>query len=196
MRTKARSDSILHGLKPEQRERVDVWLFDENVSYQEVADRCRQMLEVKVPRTSVRRYYERECFNRKLEAVASPAGDLKRMAATLGKHTEAGYSIAVGAAGQLAVTEALKPEEHADVEKLAEVTRLMMAVRKEDNDRRRVELHGRKVALAEKRFQFDAAIECFNHEKEMKAIMAKKGLDDGDRVMEIRERLFGPNLPE
>ena len=26
---KARSDSILHGLPPEQRERVDVWLFEE-----------------------------------------------------------------------------------------------------------------------------------------------------------------------
>ena len=96
----------------------------------------------------------------------------------------------------MAATEALKPEDHADIGKLAHVTRLMIAVRKEDNERRRVELHGRKVALAEKRFQFSASVECLRHEKEMKEIMAKKEWDDGDKVMEIRERLFGPNLPE
>src|ERR1700692_3747506 len=147
MRTKARSDSILNGLAPEQRERVDYWLFEENVSYQEVADRCRQILEVKVPRTSVRRYYERECFNRKLEAVASPAGDLKKMAATLGSHTEQEYSVAAGLATRTVVEEALKPEHHNDTEKLNDAMRVMIALRQEENDRRRVELQGRKVAL-------------------------------------------------
>ncbi|MDB6066990.1 MAG: hypothetical protein JWR26_3198, partial [Pedosphaera sp.] len=48
MTNKPRSSSIVHGLTAEQRERVDLWLFEENVSYEEVADRCRKILEVKV----------------------------------------------------------------------------------------------------------------------------------------------------
>ncbi|MDB6065910.1 MAG: hypothetical protein JWR26_2118, partial [Pedosphaera sp.] len=38
--------------------------------------------------------------------------------------------------------------------------------------------------------------ECLKHEREMKEIMEQKGVSDAHRVMEIRERLFGPNLPE
>ncbi|MDB6065551.1 MAG: hypothetical protein JWR26_1759 [Pedosphaera sp.] len=98
MKRKPNSSSILHGLTPEQRERVDLWLFEENVSYDEVADRRRKIMEVKLSRSSVRRYYERECFNRKLEGIGSPAGNLKRMATTLGKHREEEYSIAAGVA--------------------------------------------------------------------------------------------------
>ncbi|MDB6067032.1 MAG: hypothetical protein JWR26_3240 [Pedosphaera sp.] len=195
MKTKPNSSSILHGLPPEQRERVNLWLFEENVSYEEVADRCRKIMEVKVSRSSVQRYYERECIVRRLEGPACGVGELKKMAASLGKHTEEEYSIAVGIARQVAAAEALKPEHHANIGKLNEMLRMMVAVRKEDNERKRVELHRRKVALAEKRFQFNAAIECFEHERDMKEIMAKK-VEDGEKVMEIRERLFGPDLPE
>ncbi|MDB6066454.1 MAG: hypothetical protein JWR26_2662 [Pedosphaera sp.] len=99
--------------------------------------------------------------------------------------------------------EALKPEHHTDREKLNDAMRVMIALRQEENERKRLALqaertaqHGRKVALLEKRFQFSASVECLRHEKEMKEIMAKKEWDDGDKVMEIRERLFGPNLPD
>jgi hypothetical protein len=203
MRTKPNSNSIVHGLPAEQRERVDLWLFEENVSYSEVADRCRQLFNVKVSRAAVHRYYERECFRRKLEGVSSPAGDLKKMAATLGRHTEEEYSIAAGLASRTVVEEAIKPEHHTDREKLNESMRVMIALRQEENERRRIALlaertaqQGRRVAILEKRFQFSASVECLRHEKEMKEIMAKKEWDDGDKVMEIRERLFGPNLPE
>ncbi|MDB6066025.1 MAG: hypothetical protein JWR26_2233 [Pedosphaera sp.] len=64
MKTKPHGESILHGLKPEQRERIDDWLFEEKVSYSELAHQCRQLREVKVPESSVRRYYERQCVAR------------------------------------------------------------------------------------------------------------------------------------
>ncbi|MDB6065503.1 MAG: hypothetical protein JWR26_1711, partial [Pedosphaera sp.] len=117
------------------------------------------------------------------------AGERKKLAAGLGRRAEEEFSIAVGMASQLAADEAIKPENHADIKKLNEVMRMTIAARREHNERRR-------VALAEKRFQFNAAIECFEHQRDMKEIMDKKGLDDGDKVMEIRERLFGPDLPE
>jgi hypothetical protein len=203
MPKKPRSNSILHGLTAEQRERVDYWLFEENVSYEEMVDRCRKILEVKVSRSSVRRYYERGCVARRLEEVACPGGERKKLAAGLGSQAEEEFSIAVGLASKAAANEAIKPEEHGDLKRLNEVMRMTIAARREVNERKRIELqaertaqHGRKVALLEKRFQFSASVECLNHAKEMKEIMEKKGLSDAHRVMEIRERLFGPNLPE
>jgi hypothetical protein len=203
MKKKPYSNSILHGLPAEQRERIDTWLFEENVSYSELVLRCRQVLEVKVSESSVQRYYERRCVARRLEEPACPAGERKRLAASLGKRTAEDYSIAVGIASQAAAKEALKPEHHADPKKLNESMRVMIAVRQEENERKRIALiaertaqHGRRVAILEKKFQFSASVECLRHEKEMKEIMAKKEWDDGDKVMEIRERLFGPNLPE
>src|SRR5947209_4232730 len=112
MRTKPNSYSILHGLPTEQRERIDTWLFEENVSYSELVLRCRQLLEVKVSESSVRRYYERRCVARRLEGPACPAGERKRLAASLGKRAEEDYSIAVGIASEAAAGEALKPEHH------------------------------------------------------------------------------------
>jgi hypothetical protein len=203
MAKKPNSNSILHGLKPEQRQQMDLWLFEENVSYSEVVDRCRKMWEVKVPRTSVRRYYERECVARRLEEVAGPGGERKRLASGLGQRAEEEFSIAVGLASKAAANEAMKPEEHGDLKRLNEMMRMTIAARREVNERNRIALqaertaqHGRKVALLEKRFQFSASVECLKHEREMKEIMEKKGVSDAHRVMEIRERLFGPNLPE
>ncbi|MDB6067202.1 MAG: hypothetical protein JWR26_3410, partial [Pedosphaera sp.] len=106
MGMKPNSNSILHGLPAEQRERVDAWLFEENVSYSEVADRCRQLLNVKVSRAAVHRYYERECVARRLEGIACPAGERKKLAAGLGRRAEEEFSIAVGMASQLAADEA------------------------------------------------------------------------------------------
>ena len=195
MTMKPYSNSIVHGLPAEQRERVDLWLFEENVSFAEVAHRCQQLMNVKLSSSSVQRYYRRACVQRRLEGAAEPEGERKKLAATLENHAEKEFSIAVGMASQLAADEAIKPENHADIKRLNEVMRMTIAARREVNERNRVELHRRKVALAEKRFQFNAAIECFEHERDMKEIMAKK-VEDGAKVMEIRERLFGPNLPE
>jgi hypothetical protein len=196
MRNKPYSNSILHGLPTEQRERIDTWLFEENVSYAEVVHRCRQLLEVKVSTSSVQRYYERQCVTRRLEAMASPKGERKQLAAGLGKRAEEEFSIAVGLTSQLAADEAIKPENHGDLKRLNEAMRMTIAARREVNERKRVELHGRRVALAEKRFQFNASIACFEHQEELMKVMEKKGVSDAHKVMEIRERLFGPNLPE
>ncbi|MDB6068141.1 MAG: hypothetical protein JWR26_4349 [Pedosphaera sp.] len=203
MKRKPRSNSILHGLTPEQRERVDGWLFEENLSYARVVERCGEELGVRVSPTSARRYYERECLARSLEGIKRNAAARKEVATTLTANTEEDYQIALGMAGQLASAEALKPNQHADIERVAGATRLLIAARKEQLEKERVQIQaqraaqsGRRVALAEKRFQFDAALECWDYLKEMKVIMANDALGDSAKVMAIRERLFGPDLPE
>jgi Protein of unknown function (DUF3486) len=60
MMRKVRKDSKLHGLPKEQRAMVDKWLFDKGLTYQEVSEACLQMFGLKVSRSSVGRYHERE----------------------------------------------------------------------------------------------------------------------------------------
>jgi hypothetical protein len=59
MNRKPRKDSILHNLPPEQRVKVDKWLFDKGMSYAQVAESCARFLGVKVSKSSVARYYQR-----------------------------------------------------------------------------------------------------------------------------------------
>src|ERR1700692_2855934 len=133
MNSKPNGGSILHGLTPEQREKVDGWLFDENNSYPKVAERCREELGVQLSRSSVARYYERECVSRKLERMARHAGTKKRVLSAL-EDPEEDYKIVVGLAGQLATAEALKPEEHTDLGRIGQATKLMIAARKEKHE--------------------------------------------------------------
>ena len=43
---RARSDTAVRGLTPEQRARVDGWLFDEQLSHAEVSERCQSELGI------------------------------------------------------------------------------------------------------------------------------------------------------
>jgi hypothetical protein len=54
--SKMRSDSTWNGLSAEQRLRFEGWLFDENLSYQEVRDRAERELGVAGSKDSVGRY--------------------------------------------------------------------------------------------------------------------------------------------
>ncbi|MDB6065164.1 MAG: hypothetical protein JWR26_1372 [Pedosphaera sp.] len=61
MKNKPNAKSPLHRLPRAQRERVDRWLFEENVTYAELVERCRQLLNVEVSIASAHRYYKEEC---------------------------------------------------------------------------------------------------------------------------------------
>jgi hypothetical protein len=51
-------------LPAEQRARVDKWLFDKGMTYQQVADGCLKMFGLKVSKSSVGRYYGAESLRR------------------------------------------------------------------------------------------------------------------------------------
>src|SRR5690348_4725691 len=64
MNRKPRKDSKLHNLPPEYRARVDKWLFDKGLTYQQVADGCRKLFGLKISKSSVGRYYQGESMRR------------------------------------------------------------------------------------------------------------------------------------
>ena len=66
-----RRDCILANLPPEQRAKVNQWLFDKGLSYAQVAEACGRFLGVSVSKSSVARYYGRVMEGRILRGRVS-----------------------------------------------------------------------------------------------------------------------------
>src|SRR5258706_1889881 len=64
MTRRIRCDSKLRGLPAGQRVKVDAWLFEEDWTYEEVAEGCLREFGLKVSKSSVGRYYERMSADR------------------------------------------------------------------------------------------------------------------------------------
>src|SRR5260221_12115412 len=64
MTRRIRCDSKLQGLPKAQRLMVDVWLFEEGFTYEEVAGECLRQFGLQVSKSSVGRYYERVSSDR------------------------------------------------------------------------------------------------------------------------------------
>jgi hypothetical protein len=89
MRRKIRCDSKLRGLPVAQRVKVDVWLFEEGFTYEEVVGECSRQFGLKVSKSSVGRYCERISADRfrkiqrekrmALESELSPAEAYKEL---------------------------------------------------------------------------------------------------------------------
>jgi hypothetical protein len=75
-----------------------------------------------------------------------------------------------------------------DPRSLAEFARILVAARQEANEALR-------ASTIRQKFEFDAATACLIHQVKASSIAADEALDDGERILKIREELFGPNLP-
>jgi hypothetical protein len=150
MSMKVKGDSILDGLNPEQRSQVDKWLFDENGTYSEVAERCGKELQVEVSPASVGRYYRREyarrAANRFERSLAESEEVLKLLEEK--KDSARGYRLLLRLAEHTAVNEALKPEKECDFRKVGYLFRAIVAARREAT------VAG-KLALERERFESD-----------------------------------------
>jgi hypothetical protein len=185
--TKVRSDSKLHSLPLEKRKLVDQWLFQENLSYQKVVDRCASELQFSISHASVARYYMREKsrwdFQRKVDEKTEAWKEGYR------RDGEARYQALLSKMIDVAletVDAAATPEERRSVSDYAKV---LISARRESHEALR-------AATTREKFEFDAATACLIHQVKMNAIAMDESLDDGQRIQQIREHLFGPNLPE
>ena len=60
MNIKPKSNRSMNRLTPGQKEKVDEWLFDGNVTYTEAMKRCEEAFGVTLTKSSVARHYQRE----------------------------------------------------------------------------------------------------------------------------------------
>ncbi len=184
---KARSDSKLNGLTPERQASIKHWLFEENMSFARVAERCRAEFGVEVSKMSVIRYYRREASVRRLEKSLHQRRE-GRPDAAIGD-ANAYYGELMATAGEMALESARGDVDDAKRRAFVDCTKLLIAARREGN-------YARRVDLAREKFEFDAATACVMRQMEIQMVLEDDSLTDEERIRSVREELFGPDLPE
>ena len=169
-----RSDTAVRQLSPEQRARVDGWLFEGELSYREVVALCQKELGTRLSLGSLSRYYQQELA----------CGRPRRTSDSVG-----GYVSLLESLNEAALRAVQTVEIGNDPRTLVDIARALTAARQEANESLRA------TTIREK-FEFDAATACLVHQVKVSSIVEDEALDDGQRIMKIREELFGPNLPE
>ena len=187
--TRTQSDSKLNGLPPDKKAKLDGWLFEGGLTYEEAVERCQKELGVETSLAGVYRYYRQESQERLKRAAAQTAGNGGAAAWRLGISTDELYRELVANTGQMALTATRRKGKTVGVNHLVQLMRLQISARREANQAQR-------VALAREKLEFDAATACLAHQTEIQAIAADNSLNEGEQIRAIREELFGTNLPE
>jgi len=181
IRRRPRSDTAVRRLTPEQRAKVDGWLFDEQLPYREVAARCQQEFGLPLTEDNMGSYCRQE-----------QAGGRRRNGPDRGAPTQdggPGYIALLEAMNRAAQRAAQTIEIGDDPRMVVEFARVLTAARQEANQSLRA------TTIREK-FEFDAATACLVHQVKVQSIVNDEALDDTQRILKIREELFGPDLPE
>ena len=168
-----RSDTGVRQLPPEQRSKVDAWLFDELLHYDDVARRAEAEFGVKFSRSGLSRYARQELAGR---IRTRPSG-------------AAGYVALLETINHAVLRAAQRLELESDPKALAQFARVLVAARHEAS-------HSLRACTTRQKFEFDAATACLVHQVKMQSIAGDESLDDSQRILKIREELFGPDLPK
>jgi len=204
---KTKSNAKWAGLTAKQRETLEHWLFEEELSYDATLERAQKELGFTGSRASLQRFFRRATQERWLKKLAESGGEAAAMA---GIPVKAGMLMASGMkllGLQFFDGVRMEPEGLKDLPTLAKLLLQNEAiqVQREENAIRRevVELRRRAMDFAEKRWEFDLAEEAMKRLPELQEIkQARMDADDpyaeGKRVNAILRRLAGdmnrPNM--
>ena len=143
---KMRDDSTWNQLTPEQRETLEIWLFEENLGYAKTLERVKEEFGLEATVASLGRFYRRRARERQvtelLEAQVA-ANELNDLPISVASLREAAVKL-VGKAALNLATE--KPEQ---LDQLVSFTKLLLE--SEDTDIRRS-----RLKLAQRYFDYEA----------------------------------------
>ena len=140
MRRKIRCDSKLRGLPAVQRVKVDVWLFEEGFTYEEVVEGCLREFGLQVSRSSVGRYYERISADRFAKLQRE-----KRLALEPELSPAEAYKELLRRIAVLAWEEMDQPLEEINHKVVVMLARVLLAARREKHMATRVWVERRKA---------------------------------------------------
>ena len=181
--TKPGQNTKLDRLTPEQRARLNEWLFREKRTYREVAKRCQSELGLNLSRSVVGRYFKREWARWELERVAGASGPWSAR-----QDAEKKYNEVLARLSDYLLEQSRNLDSERNCRVVRELTHLLIAAQRQ-------QWQALRAATMREEFEFDAATACLVHHVQMQAICDDESLDDAQRVMKIREELFGPDLP-
>jgi hypothetical protein len=183
---KMRCDSAWAGLTPEQRETLEGWLFEENLGYAEVLERAQKEFGITASKMSLTRFYKRvaaERAQRDYLDLDTTLKDLNPTKLTWDRLGGAAMGLIAKRLMQLSI------ESPDKVQEMAMLGQVLVA-----NDAQNIKRGWLSIGMT--KFQLDIATECLIHKAKMDAIVQDESLDDGQRILKVRQELFGPNLPE
>lgn len=185
MSRKTRTDSKLDGLPPHQKEVLERWLFEENLGYEEVLARLWRDFSVRSSRKAVGVFYQRVQQERMLQKVVSRAATANAVVKKFDEHPADTYRAVLDFVGGIALNEAMKEDKDLSVEKLFDLTRLMIAARKEET-RKEV------VGLDRARFQRETCGLFLKWAEDQRAKDIANGSDsNASKIERLGQLMFG-----
>jgi hypothetical protein len=173
---KSRDDSTWTRLTTEQRETLEIWLFDENLGYGKTLAKVQEEFGVEATMASLGRFYRRRARERQvhelLEAQVA-ANELNDLPISVASLREAAVKL-VGKAALNLATE--KPEQ---LEQLVSFTKLLLE--SEDTDIRRS-----RLTLAQRCFDYAATAAS---QKDLPQLRAYMEVIDDDTTLSHDEKL-------
>jgi hypothetical protein len=183
---KMRCDSTWAALTPEQRETLEGWLFEENLGYAEVLAEAQKEFGIAGTKASLVRFYQRTAAERAQREFLDLDAAVKEM-----KGLDVNI-VEMQATAMCLITKRLMKlmlESPEKVKEMAWLGQLLVACDAQNIKRG-------WLNIGRTKFELDIATECLIHKVKMDAIVQDESMDDAQRIMKIRQELFGPNLPE
>jgi hypothetical protein len=181
--SKLRSDAIWNTLTPEQREQIEEWLIDENLSFQAVHERGQKELGLTCSLATVGRFYKHLVRLRAVDELET-GQDLADELVGAGTNLEA---LRESSMKLLVVRLLNKALAGAEVKEVSALGRLMLM----DEER---EIRRDRVNLAREKFQFKAA------KAALTALPLLDEMAEADeerelaRIEAIKQKIFGKEL--
>jgi hypothetical protein len=191
MNRKPDSRAPLFSLPAEQQAMAEGWLCEENVSYAVFQKRCAKEFGRTPSNGAITDFYRAAQRKRNLAEILRSASQANVVVKELGKDSAETSKAIMQIAGQMAFNSALinARGEKPDLDTLRKVMDVYLSTRKDDRE-------AGKFYLEREKWEFDVARTCLHHHAELQKISANSALDEDARILAIRHRLFGPNLPK
>ncbi len=174
MSRKARSDSKIEGLPLNQRETLERWLFEENVSYDEARSRLFNDFNVRVSQSALHAWRGRCAQGRLLERIAASAQTANAVVQRFEENPADTYKALLGMVGKIAFDKALADE--LDAETIYNFTRLLIADKKEDTRLEALGLMKEKLELEFQKYKDSVAAQKKVIESELAKVTKGGGL--------------------
>jgi len=186
-------------LTPEQLEKMEGWLFEEELGFEEVEYRARMEMGFEGSVSSIKRFYARKSEERMVSDMLGSPGKVKEILAA-GVSTEDLRAAGMKVVAQLFLNQVLHHPEQ-----VKEWSRLARLLLQSEANEQRVRIKQEEHRLREKALEF--AREKFHYdilEKGVKVLPQLRKLEEqgltqfekNKRQNDLRKSLFGPNIPE
>jgi hypothetical protein len=174
--SKPRSDSVLDGLPKNQKDALDRWMREENLSYKDAVSRLWKDFNVTTSRSALQRWWEQRENDRSrteaLERISQAAHNAKVLQKRFDENPSPLSAVSMNLVCQKAFEELMKGK--IDVDAVESLLRLALSAQDQELKARKVEQDERKLKLMEA--------------KAKQADEAEKTLGDSKLTTEEREK--------